>query len=141
MSNPLSEAQFGPGSQLPLLMTPEEVGNLTSGDFWPEKVKNTYGNMLRDEHNYEDPDYRHVDAGGTDEYLDGLQQSIEENKGIEEPAFVGLPHPAYKDEWGNNRLDRPSTTLLDGHHRSVIAMRTNRLLPVIFAPERRGTPK
>lgn len=122
MSNNLSSAQFGPGQQLPLLLTPEETAALNSSDFPGHKVANSRFMMREGDKKAAgyttDPgaweDYRHTSAGSSSKYLDSLKDKIDASGGIDEPVGV----------MGSN--------LIDGHHRAVVAMESKRLLPVNF---------
>lgn len=126
MSAPLSSTQFGPGTQLPLYLTPDEVSNLDSNDFHGSKVSENRANMAKDDTHASD--WRHKSVGGSANYLDALKDSVETNEGISEPVHVGLARP--RDPWSG--YGPYNERLLDGHHRAVVAMETNRLLPVNF---------
>ena len=78
-----------------------------------------------------DQEWRRSDGGtyhrGVGTYLDSLQNSVEARGGFEEPAHVAhSPSGAW---------------LIDGHHRSVVAMRSNRVLPVVHHETTHSQPE
>jgi hypothetical protein len=124
MSQSGSSAQF---QQLAMFMTPKELGNLRAGDNRSKKVSQSRSIMddLIAQGEYKDSPSGYRDGSRSpDHYLDALAVDVEKKGGVAEPLHVW--HPTNGD---------PST-LVDGHHRAVVAMNSNRLVPVIHHDNR-----
>lgn len=115
-SDNLSSHQFGGHyTQLPMFMTPHEVSHLRSIDYdfrpmheVPEVMRSVEGHQQEKEA---------LRGHTSDTHLQRVYGETHERGGIERPArIVHLP-TGY-------------TALYDGHHRAVVSMETNRLLPV-----------
>lgn len=102
-------------AQLPMFMTPHEIGSLESGDWPGHPVSEARGHIesvkSHDWHTSE------TAFGGPKPYLNHLKSSISESEGVMAP--VKVRHNPYMPP-----------RLVDGHHRAVVAMETNRLVPV-----------
>ena len=146
MSNNLSSAQFGHGDQLPMFLTPQETRNLATNDFPGDRVRHARKNMQNnwDQAQY-DVDMGHIDhvsqgdvhtsevrAGGVREYLRSLKGQVRQAGGVERPVSVGLSRPPYITPYGTVHGGRSEATLMDGHHRAIVASESKRLLPVEF---------
>lgn len=101
--------------QLSMFATPQELGEMASGDLGGSPVKNWYSETLMRGIHGEDDDERH--EGGVSGYLDEMSDKVAEQGGISKPVHVWLDHAG-------------SPWLLDGHHRAQVAMDSNRLVPV-----------
>lgn len=115
-SDNLSSHQFGGHyTQLPMFMTPYEVSHLRSIDYdmrpmheVPELMRSVEGHQQAKEA---------LRGHGAETHLERSYAETRQRGGIEAPAkIVHLPS-GY-------------TSLYDGHHRAVVSMETNRLLPV-----------
>jgi hypothetical protein len=106
---------IGHGEQLPMFMTPHEIGGMLSADFGghmrdvPERMRSSY------EHQQDKERLRGFDPG--QHRLDRLSDQIQEQGGIHTPARI-------------MHLPSGVASLYDGHHRSVVALEQNRLVPV-----------
>lgn len=110
MSGSGSVAQFG--QTLPMFLAPHEIERMESGD--------TAGPLWRwrsDVRDVDDP--RHEDSDGSpDRYLRQMTRVVEKQGGIAKPVHA--------------RLAGDEAIVVDGHHRSVVAMDTNRMVPVLW---------
>lgn len=135
MNPNISESQFGPGKQLPMFMTPHEVASLRTNDFPEQRVQSNRQNMNRSWGMMGTgvDDYRHINAGGATKYIANLERDVNSEGGIKTPARVHLgDHPRTPR---SQRVDRTDATLTDGNHRAVVAMETNRLVPVHYVSD------
>ena len=108
----LSSQQF---SQLPMFMTPHEIGSLESGDFGgPVSESRKHIEAVKNKGDWHTSE---TAFGGPKPYLEHLKASISESEGVMAP--VKVRHNPYMP-----------ARLTDGHHRAVVAMETNRLVPV-----------
>lgn len=102
-----------------MFMTPEEVGNMMSGDHLGWKVRDVVTPMAEES---DDLGEWRTSGGGTTHrglgsYLNSMQRNVESVGGIEQPIHVAhTPDGAW---------------LVDGHHRAIVAQRTGHLLPVV----------
>jgi hypothetical protein len=106
---------IGKGEQLPMFMTPHEIGNMMSADYGghvrdvPERMRSRYA------HEKQQDELRgHTPGQST---LDLREAEIKEHGGIHTPVKVV-------------HLASGIAALYDGHHRSVVAMENNHLVPV-----------
>lgn len=126
MSN-LNPQQFG---QLPMFMTPHEIGQVPAGD-WDLRPMSEAAGVLREQsqHHAERSAMRWgSDPSTATSHLDHLKADVEQDGGIQEPAEI--THPAE-----GQRQFPPHLT--DGHHRATVALETNRLLPVTHVLDNR----
>lgn len=106
--------------QLAMFLTPHEVANLRAGDFGDTPVSD--GSSMRRRmairHMREEggSPYR-GDLPGVGPYVDRIKESVAKSGGINEPIHI----------WHGPQ----GPTLLDGHHRAVVAMETDRLVPAV----------
>jgi hypothetical protein len=118
-SDNLNSQQFTPavghGEQLPMFMTPHEIGGMMSGDFGghvhevPELMRAQYAHEKRK------VELRgHTPGRST---LDHWEAQIKEHGGIHTPVKV-------------MHLASGIASLYDGHHRSVVALENDHLVPV-----------
>lgn len=116
MSNNLNPQQFGGHySQLPMFMTPHEISHLRSIDYDMRPMHEVPEQMRSVEGHQQQRDVSRGLFGRT--HLQRIADETEQRGGIERPSkIVHLP-TGY-------------TALYDGHHRGVVAMESNRLLPV-----------
>lgn len=115
----LNRQQFtkavGPGEQLPMFMTPHEIGGMMSADFGghvrdvPERMRSAYAHQARKE------SYRGTVLGPSK--LDQISDQVKADGGIHTPVRV-------------RHLESGIASLYDGHHRSVTALEQNHLVPV-----------
>lgn len=120
-SDNLSRPQFAkaikPGEQLPMFMTPHEIGGMMSGDYGgyhmhevPQQMRQSYEHQQEKERLRGHTVFPHK--------LDDVTQAVNDAGGIHSPVRV---------------VHLPSGTagLYDGHHRAVTALEHgNRLVPV-----------
>jgi hypothetical protein len=99
-----------------MFMTPQEVGSLESGDWPGESVAGSRDRMEAKRHPVDWHTSEHA-FGGPAKYLAHLTDSINQSEGIVSP--IRVRHNPYMPP-----------RLQDGHHRAVVAMETNRLVPV-----------
>ena len=117
--------------QLPMYMTPEEILFLDANDHNREVPMPTIVEQIKEGTGiyYRAPDagmYRNSSVARTSgEYLDQLAKSAEEEGGIDTPVYIGVGQP---DETG----DILPPSVLDGTHRAVLALETDRLVPVEY---------
>lgn len=115
----LSPNQFaraiGPGEQLPMFMTPHEISGMMSADYGgqmhevPQRMRDAYAHQAEKE-------ALHGHTVGPSK-LDRLSAQVQADGGIHTPArIVHLPSGV--------------ASLYNGHHRGVVAIEQNRLLPV-----------
>ena len=103
------------GEQLPMFMTPHEIGGMLSPDYLsqvkdvPETMRSQYTHMA-------ETDALHGNIRGTSP-LDRVHREVKEQGGINKPVKV-------------MHLPSGVAALYDGHHRSVVALESNRLVPV-----------
>ena len=100
-------AQF---RQLPMFLTPNELSGMHSNDVkapmtqWRDRVRDV-----------DDP--RHHD-GDPSRYLRQMGRVVDAQGGISKPVHA--------------RPTESRDELIDGHHRSTVAMETNRMVPVVW---------
>lgn len=117
MSGSGSIAQFG--NQLPMFLAPHEIAQMRSHDTmgflgdWREDTKD----MLDPRHDEE--------TGDASEYMNKMRSQIESQGGITKPVHA-------------IRGDGRQPLLIDGHHRAVTGMETNRMVPVLWHQEGGG---
>ncbi len=103
------------GEQLPMFMTPHEIGGMMSGDYGghmhevPQRMRDNY------EHQKRQLGLMGHTPGSSN--LDLREAEIKEHGGIHTPVKV-------------MHLKSGVASLYDGHHRSVVAMENNHLVPV-----------
>lgn len=115
----LNRQQFTPavghGEQLPMFMTPHEIGGMMSADFGghvrdvPERMRSAYAHQARKE------SYRGTILGPSK--LDQISDQVKAEGGVHTPVRV-------------MHLASGTASLYDGHHRSVAAMEQDKLVPV-----------
>src|SRR5882672_5181710 len=113
-SDHLSPMQFTPavgkGEQLPMFMTPHEIGGMLSPDYLGQ-VKDV-GEAMRGQYSHmAATDALHGNSRGTSP-LDLVHQEVKEQGGINKPVKV-------------MHLPSGVAALYDGHHRSVVALESN----------------
>lgn len=112
-------AQF---EQLQMLATPDEIRGWHSNDFRHDTMADV-PRIMRDPDENESASTRAYNAAAygpyvtESEYLDSMRGHVDRQGGISRPVVLG------------HRNGYP--TLLDGHHRAVVALESNRLLPVV----------
>jgi hypothetical protein len=112
-NNPnISPRQF---TQLPMYMTPQEVGKLNSGDHFGYSMDEAYPRVRAMAEHYAS---QHGYSGN---HLDDLKERVDAAGGIERPIEI--------DHRG------PTPTVINGHHRATIANETGRLIPVRHSAE------
>ena len=118
-SDNLSMAQFNPertnlhkaGVQLPMFLTPHEIGGMLSGDYsvnvrhMPEHLRSKQEHQAR----------KYGDDGPIK--MDQIANEVRESGGIEKPVRV-IHH------------ETGVSSLYDGNHRAAAAMDQNKLIPV-----------
>ena len=121
-SDHLSTFQFpdyqpaiGHGEQLPMFMTPKEIGGMMSADFGghmrdvPERMRSSY------QHSADTEALRGHTVGRSK--LDRISDEVKAEGGVHTPVKV-------------SHLESGVAMFSDGHHRAVSAMEQNKLLPV-----------
>lgn len=118
-SDNLSQHQFTPavvqGKQLPMFMTPHEVSHLHSIDYDMRRMHEVPEVMRSVEGHQQEKDALRGNIGST--ALQRTAAETEKRGGIQRPAMIV-------------HLPTGHTVLYDGHHRAVVSMESNRLLPV-----------
>lgn len=122
-SDHLNDSQFQPeytnlhkaGVQLPMFMTPHEIGGMMSADYSvnvrhvPERMRSAYAHQARKE------SYRGTELGPSKQ--DRIANQVRESGGIEKPVRV-------------LHLESGVSSLYDGNHRASAALEQNKLVPV-----------
>lgn len=103
--------------QLPMFMTPAELGSMASGDFGGERVRNVRPLMDRENDPTAHPSIQHRGRPDAATYLGEMRQAVERQGGIGNPVDAWIDHEGH--DW-----------LVDGTHRAQVAMATGRLVPV-----------
>lgn len=105
----------GHGEQLPMFMTPHEIGGMLSADFGghmrdvPQRMRSAYAHQARKESD------RGNELGPSKQ--DVISDQVKAEGGIHTPVRVV-------------HLPSGTASLYDGHHRSSAALEQNKLVPV-----------
>lgn len=120
MNNNLSPHQFTPaiqhGEQLPMFMTPHEIGGMLAADYdghmheVPKRMRGIYAHQAA----------RDAGRGYSPEpsKLDHISEQVKQAGGVETPVRV------------KHIQQTNVASLYDGHHRAVAAMEQDKLIPV-----------
>lgn len=119
-SDHISKRQFTPaivhGEQLPMFMTPHEIGGMLSADYGTH-VRDVPQRMREQYEHYQERDRLHGHEPGRHK-LDRVSEQINQDQGIHSPVRV-------------IHLESGTASLYDGHHRAATALEHgDRLVPV-----------
>lgn len=110
--------------QLPMFLAPHEISAMNSNDYKGSTMSEVPEQMRQDAALQKTSGYAYREHDGQEyfdahKYLGNMEKHISNHGGIEEPIHA----------------DAESNSIVDGHHRSVVGMRSNRLVPVQWHPD------
>lgn len=109
--------------QLPMFLAPHEISAMNSNDFKGSTMSQVPAQMRKAAAKEKKAGYAYRELGdqeffNADTYLNNFEKHVSSHGGIEEPIHA----------------DAESNAIVDGQHRAVIGMRSNRLVPVQWHP-------
>ena len=114
MSASGSREQF---KQLPMFLTPHELGDMHAGDFGGTAVRDVRPLMDKENDPHLHPSIQHRGRASAKEYLAGMRQAVDKQGGISNPVEAWIDHGG--ENW-----------LVDGTHRAQVALDRGGLVPV-----------